>query len=85
MCALVAWQRRSEAVAGCIESNPRSPETEAALALACGRIARGTMLAAAWHRAAGRHEPGLRAAGLHRVLRTIAGVLGEEAGGQGRG
>lgn len=64
------------AVAGCIETDPRTPETEAALALVCGRVARGAMLAAAWRRAAGQREPGLRAAEMHRVLRTIAGVVG---------
>lgn len=62
------------AVGDCIESDPRTPEAEAALALVCSRIARGPMLAAAWHRAAGLRAPGLRAAEMHRVLRIIASV-----------
>lgn len=67
------------AVARCVEEDPLTDDVRAALERLARRVVRGSRIQAAFLKAGGIAEPGLRTAELSRCLLNIKRVLGVEA------
>ena len=72
------------AVARSVEEDPFTEEVRAALECLARRVVRGSLIQAAFLKAGGVAEPGLRAQELARCLVNIERVLGIEAEPPGR-